>query len=255
MGQIEMEQRIQGEIEELILHIREVKGQPFHPVETIHLCVINVICKTLLGKRTSQTDPALKSLLNAVRRTTANYPALVDLFPLLRFLPYYRKCIQRTIFYMKEQKLLIEEMIRFCLENETKETSLVAAFVEKEGPECDRGNLIELVRQMIFAGSDTITDSVMWALFLLANRPELQKRLHGELDSVVPSDRLPCMGDVAQLPLTEATVLEIMRFKPVVPMALPHKTKYDTEVAGYYIPKDTTVIIDISIRIKSIFKI
>lgn len=236
-----MEQRIQREIEELILNIREVDGKSFDPSETIHLCILNVICTLLFGKRTPQTDPDMKRLLTVLRRASANHPNVVNLCPLLRFIPYYHRCIHTLLHCIEEQRKLIEEKIRFCLEGESKETSLVAAFVEKEGPDCDRENLTEVMRQLLIGGSETTTFTVLWALSFLANRPELQKRLHDELDSVVPADRLPSYRDVGQLPLTEATILEIMRLKTLVPLSVPHKTMCDTEVAGYYIPKDTVV--------------
>jgi len=245
-----MEQRTQREIEELILHIREVQGKSFDPAETIQLCILNVIYTLLFGKRSPQTDPDLKRLLGFLSKTAANYPAVVNHLPLLRFVPYYHKCIQTVLHCIEEQRKFIGEKIKLCLKEETKETSLVVAFSEKEALDYDRDNLTEVVRQLIIGGSETTTLTVLWALSLLANRPELQKRLHDEFDSVVPTDRMPCIGDVAQLPFTEATILEVMRLRTLAPLAVPHRTMCDTEVAGFYIPRDTVVNI---IQLNKIF--
>jgi len=46
---------------------------------------------------------------------------------------------------------------------------------------------------------------------------------------------------VASLPYVEATILEVMRHKTLIPLALPHRTMTDTEVGGYFIPEDTMV--------------
>ncbi|CAK8678676.1 unnamed protein product [Clavelina lepadiformis] len=43
------------------------------------------------------------------------------------------------------------------------------------------------------------------------------------------------------MPYTSAFMQELMRFRAVVPIALPHKTNEDSELNGYFIPKSTTV--------------
>jgi len=44
-----------------------------------------------------------------------------------------------------------------------------------------------------------------------------------------------------RLPYVEATILEVMRYKTLGPLALTHRTLKDTEVGSYFIPKGTTV--------------
>ena len=46
---------------------------------------------------------------------------------------------------------------------------------------------------------------------------------------------------VDRLPYVEATILELLRYKTIVPLAVTHSTLKDAEVGGYFIPKGTAV--------------
>ena len=45
---------------------------------------------------------------------------------------------------------------------------------------------------------------------------------------------------VNRLPYVETTILEVLRYKTVLPVSM-HRTLRDTEVGGYFIPARTTV--------------
>jgi len=46
---------------------------------------------------------------------------------------------------------------------------------------------------------------------------------------------------VDRLPYVEATILELLRYKTLIPLGVAHHTLNDTEVGGYFIPGGTTV--------------
>jgi cytochrome P450 len=67
--------------------------------------------------------------------------------------------------------------------------------------------------------------------------PDVQKKAQSEIDRVVGSDRLPNYSDQASLPYVTAVLREVIRWKPLVPLGLPHASKDDDIYQGYYIPK------------------
>ena len=80
-----------------------------------------------------------------------------------------------------------------------------------------------------------------WMLAMLAY-PETQARAHAELDSVVGRARLPTFADYPHLPYIRAMVKEALRWRPVGPLATPHRTTEDDWYEGMFIPKGTACI-------------
>jgi cytochrome P450 len=76
---------------------------------------------------------------------------------------------------------------------------------------------------------------------ILAKRPELQKALQREVDTVIGHDREPCLSDRHKCPLAEAVILETLRYISHVPIPAFHSASTDTTIAGYKIEKDSVV--------------
>ncbi|KAK0193918.1 cytochrome P450 [Armillaria mellea] len=78
--------------------------------------------------------------------------------------------------------------------------------------------------------------------------PEVQAKAQAELDAVVGHARLPNFDDRAQLPYINAVVLEALRWNPVVPMGVPHRSVTEDVYRGYYIPAGATVLGNVCLR-------
>jgi cytochrome P450 len=68
---------------------------------------------------------------------------------------------------------------------------------------------------------------------------EIQKRAQDELDTIVGRSRTPAFADAPNLPYIQALVKESLRWRPVVPLGLPHTTTEDDWYEGMFIPKGT----------------
>ncbi|KAI0320135.1 cytochrome P450 [Amylostereum chailletii] len=90
-------------------------------------------------------------------------------------------------------------------------------------------------------GSDT-TVAALTVLFLaLALHPEIQDKAQEELHRVLGEGRLPTFEDRSALPYVEAICKEVLRWRPPVPLSLPHETAQDDIYEGYLIPKGAVV--------------
>ncbi|KAG6885270.1 hypothetical protein C0993_003857 [Termitomyces sp. T159_Od127] len=70
-----------------------------------------------------------------------------------------------------------------------------------------------------------LTSAVMaWFVTAMAAYPEVQKRAHEELDAIVGRSRMPVFSDLPNLPYIRAIVKEVLRWHPVGPVGLPHRS-------------------------------
>lgn len=74
--------------------------------------------------------------------------------------------------------------------------------------------------------------------------PEVLRKAHAEIDAVVGQDQLPDFSHMKDLPYINAISLELLRWIPVLPMGVPHKTSADDEYRGHFIPKGTVVMVN-----------
>ena len=72
--------------------------------------------------------------------------------------------------------------------------------------------------------------------------PEVQRRAQDELDTVVGRDRLPTFADTPRLPYACAVMKEVLRWRPAVPLGIPHAAINDDWYDGMFIPKGTVCI-------------
>jgi cytochrome P450 len=235
-----MEQRISTEVEELVSLIKAHNGKPLYPAHLFSMAAMNVIASIVFGQRLDQTDEQLSGLCSSFHLSVTSKLRYLDYCPMLRFLPYFDKlkviAIKRRSYQMK----FIDESIAKSLTSSNN--SFTRRFVECMGPEYDHDELRKILWDLLIAGSETTATSLQWAMALMANHQDIQKRLQNDIDSVVTASRPVSMDDMVNLPYVEASILELMRVKTVLPLALPHMTTEDVQVGGYMIPKNTTVI-------------
>jgi cytochrome P450 len=93
---------------------------------------------------------------------------------------------------------------------------------------------------IFLAGHETTSNALTWTWFLLSQHPEVEARLHGELDSVL-GERSPTVADLPSLPYTERVLTESMRLYPPA-WILGRRALVDHEVDGYPIPAGSIVV-------------
>lgn len=122
-----------------------------------------------------------------------------------------------------------------------------------------------LIHTSLLAGTDTVSIYALHFLFCasstelgmqssntllavfsaLAMYPEVLKRAQAELDAVVGLERLPDFGDQESLVYVNAIVKEALRWHPVLPLGIPHRTIADDVLDGYFVPAGTMILTNV----------
>ncbi|MCC6614676.1 MAG: cytochrome P450 [Anaerolineae bacterium] len=92
---------------------------------------------------------------------------------------------------------------------------------------------------LFMAGHETTANTMNWTWYLLAQHPEVEAKLHSELDAVL-AGRAPTLSDLRQLPYTEMVIKESMRLYPAV-FAFGRQAIEDVEIGRHPIPKGSSV--------------
>ncbi|TFK80369.1 CyP450 monooxygenase [Polyporus arcularius HHB13444] len=92
------------------------------------------------------------------------------------------------------------------------------------------------------AGADTTLSTLQTFFAALTSNPHIQKRAQDALETMVGPDHLPTMEDKPDLPYITAIAKECLRWRSVVPLAVPHLATQEDEYKGYRIPAGSVVI-------------
>ncbi|XP_066275691.1 cytochrome P450 2U1-like [Branchiostoma lanceolatum] len=250
VGTGSVEENIREEADYLRKRIAEYEGKPFDIAHDVTVTVANVICSMAFGKRYDYGDETFRELSEAVVTVMAEIGAgqIVSVFPLLRFVPgVNRTSISVSEQVAKIQKVLKEEMARHRenLDRENPRDFLDFCLLELEQQEKVDGlteeNVMYLAQNLFFGGTDTTTNTLLWSLLYMTVNPDIQNKVQEELDAVV-GESLPTLSHRSQLPYVNACLLEVMRIRPIGPLAVPHATTETVKVRGYSIPKGTQVL-------------
>ncbi|KAI9448698.1 cytochrome P450 [Lactarius psammicola] len=179
---------------------------------------------------------------------------LVNEIPLLRHIPEWLSWFSFKPFarfgYNLGQEVVYEPM-RFAKEsllNGTAQPSLALECLRQteqlSDPEREKAEevIAGTLGSMDAAGTDTTVAAILSLLIAVLLNPDVQTRAQHELDAVTGRERLPTFEDRPRLPFVAAMCKEVLRWRPTVPLSIPHATIKDDIYDGFFIPKGAVVI-------------
>ena len=126
----------------------------------------------------------------------------------------------------------------------TTATDLLAMLMAARDAQTGQGmsdqQLRDEIMTMLIAGHETVASALAWTWHLLAGAPEVEARLHAEVDRVL-AGRTPTVEDLPNLPYTAQVFDEALRLYPPA-WIITRKALADDEIGGYRIPAGALVV-------------
>ncbi|XP_050375997.1 cytochrome P450 78A5 [Argentina anserina] len=107
-------------------------------------------------------------------------------------------------------------------------------------------DMIAVLWEMIFRGTDTVAILLEWILARMVLHPEIQAKAQSEIDKVVGSPtRSVSDSDLPNLPYLRAIVKETLRMHPPGPLlSWARLAIHDTHIGHHFIPAGTTAMVN-----------
>ncbi|XP_078621675.1 cytochrome P450 2C3-like [Branchiostoma floridae x Branchiostoma japonicum] len=210
VGRGSIEDNIREEANCLRNRIAENNGQPFDVAHDVAVAVANIICSMTFGKRYDYEDETFRELTKAIATISIELGAghITAVFPLLRFVPVVNRPIIKALEASSKVKNVMREEISrhrenprdfldFCL-LELEQQEKVAGLTEE--------NVMYMAQDLFLGGTDTTANTLTWSLLYMTLNPDVQNKVHEELDAVVGKS-LPTLSHRSQLPYVNACLM------------------------------------------------
>ncbi|XP_018973377.1 steroid 21-hydroxylase isoform X2 [Cyprinus carpio] len=232
--------------------LRDYNGKAVDLSEDFTVAASNVITTLTFGKSHDKFSVDLQKLqvcLNEIVSLWGSpWISALDSFPLLRKLPNppFSRLMKEVA---RRDELIGKHIEEFkksdCKEGGTVTSSLLQSLKSPQGG----ANQITLTDthvhmttvDLLIGGTETTAALLNWTVAFLLHRPEVQNKVYEELCGVLDV-RYPQYSDRHRLPYLCALINEMLRLRPVAPLAVPHRAIRNSSIAGHFIPKNTIII-------------
>ena len=178
---------------------------------------LSVALRSLFGMELGGRNRIIEQALDAITRNTSGLLAVASFagIPTPARRRYFRAIdeIDRIVY---ELIALGKERLKREVSVETAESDLLTMLLlarDDDGNAMTEQQLRDEVITLLLAGHETTALNLSWTWYLLGTNPEVEQRLHAELDQVLGA-RAPEPNDLTRLPYAERVLREALRLYP-----------------------------------------
>jgi cytochrome P450 len=219
----------------------------WEPGETVDISqemmrlTLGIVGKTLFDadveSEASEIGKALTSVMQLFERITNPFAGLLDKLPLpsnVRWLNAKQR-LDSTI-----HRIIDEHRASGVDRGDLLSMLMAAQDEEGDGGMMTDAQLRDEAMTLFVAGHETTANALTWTWYLLSQHPDVEARMHAEINSVLDG-RTPIADDVVKLRYTEMVFAESMRLYPPA-WTLGRRVLSDYTVGGYVLPEGSIVL-------------
>lgn len=219
------------------------EGQTIDVLSECAALTADVICRALFGSQLSRDYAAdIIDGFSEYQRLIGQID-LMSLIGLPDWIPrWYRPAVRRSVARIHKA---LDDVIERHRTSQSADASVIRRLLDARDEESGAPLSPDAIRNEIavlfMAGHETTANSLAWTWYLLSQTPDVEARLHDEIDAVT-GGRLPGLADVPKLVYTRAVFEEALRLYPPVPV-LPREALTDERYNDREIPKGSLVLV------------
>lgn len=237
-------------------------GHPFNCFNFITLCALDIICETAMGKKIYAQSNSDSEYVKSVYKMT-------DIISRRQRAPWFwsdwtynllgegkEQFHRLQILHNFTENVITERAEQMTSAGSDSESDqggssrrrrafldMLLKSRDEDGNYLNHKDIQEEVDTFMFEGHDTTAASMNWALHLIGSHPEVQRRVHEELDEVFGvSDGPVTVEHLKKLRYLECVIKETLRIFPSVPL-FARSLCEDCHINGFKVPKGVNAVI------------
>lgn len=230
--------------DELAKNWQTHNGKTLHVLPEMAKLTAEIICRCLFGNKLGAENAT--EVVNAF----TEYQSAIEQMDLSTFLglPNWLPMPGMNMHKAKKAAVrihrVVDEIIQSSLEKEADGSLLSLLMEAAKNERYESLTQVQIHNELIvlfMAGHETTANTLAWTWYLISQAPEVETKLHAELDQVL-AGRLPSYADYDKLVYTQAILNESMRLYPPVPILSRQASQSDV-IRKKMIPPDSIMLV------------
>nr|UVC58039.1 CYP706V8 protein [Isodon rubescens] len=247
------------EVRKAIRDVHAQIGTPVNIFELVQKIDINLLINMIWGGRMKgqRRDKMISELVQLVSEMLELLikPNISDFFPFLERFDL-QGVVRDATALVKKVEAIMDDVIDERIKNphaekvEEGRKDFLQTLVDQMQDESNNGSLGMVQIKAMFinillGGTTSTSTTVEWTISELLKNPSMMKKVQQELNEVVGVNNIVEESHTTKLVYLDAVLKEALRLHPIGAILVPKRPSESCTVAGYTIPKDSTVFVNV----------
>lgn len=252
--------RVVEVVDDFVDDIKKANQQPLAMGSMLHSLTFRMLARMAFGVDFKRDDPTFLGILDMINIFMNNngFIFLTSILPLVEYTFFYKtyvqfekaKIFQRRTFFKFVDDHEKQWKARDDNDNQLNDFGDAIFSAKRDAAQQGQQDVVDIMSRNVIcsimydlfvAGGDTTKDTLLWLMLIISNYPQVQEKMRAEIEDL-DENEVPNLQLRDKCHYIQAVISETMRFRPIVPLGIPHKATSDVELAGYTIKKGTMVM-------------